>query len=245
MSAVISVLKIILAVLLGLLLTYLLAFILSALLVDPKRLYPAGNRWYRFLLDSAVWAVIAFGRIRITVKGAEKLPDGPYYLVQNHSSNFDPLATWFALKDKKLVFISKATNLRLFCAGRIVRRCGCLPIERDNPRESVKTLQRAAEMMQSGNANVGVFPEGTRNHGGDMLPFHNGVLKAAKTAGAPVVVSAMRGTYQVQKNWPWKRSYLALELVDVIPPEEVMARRTGELGERIRREIEQALSENA
>ena len=85
---------------------------------------------------------------------------------------------------------------------------------------------------------MGIFPEGTRNHGKALLPFHNGVFKAAQRAGVPVLVAAVDGTAKVGKNWPFHRSEVKLVFCEQIPAEEVQMTRTELLGSRVRADIE-------
>ena len=82
-------------------------------------------------------------------------------------------------------------------------------------------------------ASVAVYPEGTRNYVEGWLPFHAAVLKIAQKAEVPIVVMTVQGTYEIQKNYPWKRSEVKMDILDVLPPEEIKGVKTNVLADKI------------
>ncbi|MBP5153608.1 MAG: 1-acyl-sn-glycerol-3-phosphate acyltransferase [Lachnospiraceae bacterium] len=229
--------------LLGLVVLFLLFLILCALPVDLNREYEDDSRFYWFLVKLNAHLGLFVGRVRVHVSGQEIVPkEGRYLLVSNHRSNFDPFVGWSRLIDDKLIYISKPSNMKVFVYGKLAHRIGCLTIDRENPRNSIKTLARAAELLKSGKRSVGVYPEGTRNRDGGLLPFHNGVFKPAQRAGVPIVVTCLSGTEKITKNLPWHHTDVWLDFIEVIPAEEVQALRTEDIGERVRADIEKQLA---
>lgn len=99
----------------------------------------------------------------------EKLPKNErFLLVCNHRSKFDPILTWYVLRDYNLAFISKPENFR---------RCCFMAIDRENPRNALKTIHQAAELIKQNEVSVAVYPEGTRSKTCELLPFHNGICR--------------------------------------------------------------------
>ena len=229
--------------LLGALLLFALVAVISAWLVRPDREYPRESRYYRLLINIIAWFALFFSRVRLTATGLEKLPEGRFLLVSNHRSKFDPIVTWRALKGRSIGFISKPENFSVPIIGRIIRRCCCLPIDRENPRKALPTILKAADLIRNDEVSVGVYPEGTRSLSGELLPFHNGVFKIAQKSGAPVVVAALRGTSLVHRNFPWKSTPVSVDILEVIPPETVKSLRTAELGQLVYNMLERYLSE--
>ena len=125
--------------------------------------------------------------------------------------------------------------------GRLIRRCGFLSIDRSSPRSSVETLNRAAGMIENGVVSVGIYPEGTRSKTSRLLPFHNGVFLVAEKSKAPIVVIAVRGTEQIHKRCVFRRTHVYIDVLDVIAPEEYEGKMTGEIGARVRRDLEDFL----
>ena len=223
---------------------YLLLLGISALLVDEKREYERNSPFYRALLYSATACCVKLLRIHVHTEGIDKLPkDGRFLLVGNHRSNFDPILTWYVLKDRDLAFISKAENFRIPIFGRIIRRCCFMAIDRENPRNAIKTIDKAADLMEEDEVSIAVYPEGTRSKECVLLPFHNGVFKIAQKASVPIVVAAIQGTEQIHKNYPRRRSDIRLEIVETIPSDYIQTNRTTAIGERVRLDLSRALTE--
>lgn len=221
---------------LALALAYILFLQICNLLVNPKKEYDHCDKFYFRVLNSAAACSFVLGRLRIRLEGAEKVPwDRRFLLVSNHCSNYDPIITWYLLRKNNMAFVSKGENFKVPLFGRMIRKCGFLSIDRENPKESMRTLMKAADLIKRNEASVGIYPEGTRNRTPEkgLLPFHNGVFKIAQMAKAPIVVAVLHGADKIRKNYPWRRTKVSLEILEVIPAEEIAGRRTAEIGERV------------
>ena len=229
----------ILGAVLALFLIYVLFLGLCSLLVDPRREYEHHSRFYRFLLDSATAPAMKLLRIRVHVSGLEKLPQDTHVLfVSNHRSNFDPIVTWYALRQWKIAFVSKPENFKIPFFGRIIRKCCFLPIDREDPRKAIVAINHAAALLEKGEVSVGIYPEGTRSKSGELLPFHNGVFKIAQKAGAPIAVLTVTGTEQIAKRTPFHRTDVYLDVAEVFSAENVRETKTQMIGTAVRRVIE-------
>lgn len=240
------VLQIILWALLGLaclLLAYILLIVISALCVDMNREYERDSRFYRWLLNSSTAIAVKLIRIHIKVTGKENLPKGRFLLVCNHRSKFDPILSWHIFAKENLSFISKPENFKVPIYGRLIHRCCFLPIDRENPRNAIKTVKRAVKLIDDDVASVAVYPEGTRNYGRELLPFHNAMFKIAQKANVPVVVMTVKGTFEIQKNFPLRKSVVNMDIVDVIPAQTVKSLKTNELGDMAAEMMTQRLKE--
>ena len=219
--------------LLGLLLAYILLIVISALLVNTEKEYEHESRYYRFLLNSSTWCATKIVRIKLHTTGLEKLPNGRFLLVSNHRSKFDPILTWLVFGDRQLSFISKPENFKVPVFGRLIHRLCFMPIDRENPRKAVKTINRAADLITRDEVNVGVYPEGTRNYGDGLLPFHTAVFKIAQKANVPIVVVTVKGAYEIQKNYPLHRSHVYIDVAGVLEAEYIKNKKTAALGDEI------------
>lgn len=227
---------------LSLAILYVIVVAIAAACVDPEKNYDKVSGFYRALLMIGGWACMTIGRIKIKINSTENLPDGEFLLVQNHRSNFDPIVTTYALRKRKIAFVSKIENFSIPLFGRIIRKMCFMPINRENPREAMKTILRAADLMKRGEASVAVYPEGTRNKSCEgLLPFHNGVFKMAQRAGVPVVVTAVTGTENVHKNFFRRRTIVDIDVVEVIPADRVKAEGSGEIGDYAKSVMARAL----
>lgn len=176
-------------------------------------------------------------RVKWKVTGLEKLPEGEFLLVCNHRSIVDPLMTMVALKSRSLAFVSKPENIYNLFLGRVGYRCGFLGIDRENARNALVTINKVAENMKNHLCSYGIYPEGTRTRTGDLQEFHAGSYKAAQKAKVPVVVTAILGTDTFKHNFPFRRTYVELQILDVIDAETVKNTKTKELAEISRNQI--------
>lgn len=219
--------------------------IISGQLVDKNKLYDRDSKFYRFLLYYYTVLIYIVARIKIDKSGEELIPkEGQFLLMTNHRSNFDPITSWITLRHRvNLTYISKIENFNIPFFGRIIRRCCFMPIDRQNPRNAKKTIDRAAELMKNGVCSIGVYPEGTRSRTGKLLPFHNMIFRIAQEANVPILVAVMENTEQIHTNFPFKKTCIKLKYVDLITAEEVMSQKTSQLSARVRKDMLDALNQ--
>lgn len=228
----------ILGALLAVLILYFLFLGVCALLVSPDKIYEKNSPFYRFLLESATAVAIKLLRIRVHISGIEKIPkDEKVLFVCNHRSNYDPLITWCALNKWKIAFVSKPENFKVPFFGRIIRKCCFLPIDRENPRKAIVTINKAAKLLKKQEVSVGVYPEGTRSKNCRLLPFHNGVFKIAQKAEVPIVVLSITGTEKISKRTPFQHTDVYLDVLEVFPSENIKELKTEMIGMMVRQLI--------
>ena len=187
--------------------------------------------------------LLAVTRVSYELRGTEWLPEGEFLLVSNHRSAFDPLATHAALRDRPFAFISKPENFKVPVYGRIIHRCCFLPIDRENPRNALKTINAAATRMKAHACSYGIYPEGTRTRTGKLLEFKPGAFKAAQKAHVPVVVVAAEGGEQVLKRAPLRSTTVTLTFLAVIDADTVKAKHTHELADEVKAMLQEHLGE--
>lgn len=177
-------------------------------------------------------------RVRTYLTGTEKLPiDRPFLLVCNHRSNIDPLVTLAALNKWKLAFVSKPENFRIPVVGPFMHSASFLAIDRDNPRNAVKTIHQAADFIRERQLCIGIYPEGTRNRESEgLLPFHNGSFKIAKMAGCPVAVMTLR--YE-KRRWFFGEKAVRMDVLTVLDEDFVAENNTATLSQAARTCMEQ------
>ena len=173
----------------------------------------------------------AYGGLRPQVTGAEKLPDTPCLLVCNHRSMFDPLMILGYLKGQNIAFVSKPSNMKIPLIGDIAYAAGFLPIDRENDREALKTILAAAGYLKKGLCSVAIFPEGTRSRSGELLPFHAGSFKIAQRANVPLVIACVRDTEKASRRLFLRPTKVYLDILEVLPAQQVKAMSTHELAD--------------
>ena len=203
---------------LALVLLFLLVVLISCLFVDPKKLLEKPSGYFRFLLNEFCRMALALGGVHVNVTGLEKVPrEGRFLLVSNHRFAFDPIVFYAVMPWAELAFLSKKENFSIFVVAQIMREVLCLPVDRDNDRESLKSILKAIQFIRDDKASIAVFPEGRTNRTSDpLLPYRNGAFKIAQKAGVPVVVCALTNTKAILKNMFRRRTDVYLDVLSVI-----------------------------
>ena len=139
---------------------------------------------------------------RPRVTGLEHVPDtGPVILASNHLSFVDSVVIPI-LVPRKVVFLAKSDYFQgTGVKGTAVRwwfeGIGMLPIDRDDTKAAMASLDTALEVLGRGEA-FGIYPEGTRSRDGRLYRGRTGVAHLALTAGCPVVPVGLTGTQDIQ-----------------------------------------------
>ena len=231
---------------LGLNLLYVIFWYAVSATVDRKKPLEKIRPIYSDGCISVAGWLCAWAGVRTAVNGAEKLPqEGRFLLVCNHRSMFDPIVTEYVLRKYRLAFITKPSNLEIPGISKLAVGSGFLAIDRENDREALKTILKAADFLKKDLCNMAVYPEGTRSKTGELGPFHAGSFKIAQRGNVPVVIAAIRGTEEVHRHFPFRPTRVALDILDVIPAERVKAMSTQELSAYSRDLIERDLEGTA
>ena len=224
---------------------YFLFTFITSMFINTKREYNEDSDFYRFMLWTSTGLGMKIMRIKYDLRGFDKIPDGKQMLIGcNHRSNYDPLIGWYVFRKHRPSFISKEENFHIPFYGRIIRRCCFMSIDRENPRNAMKTIERASNLLINDEVSIAVYPEGTRSKDCTLLPFHNGVFKIAQKANVPVVVVTIQGTEKAKDNFPWKSTTVRINIVDILDAEHVKSSKTAVIADEARALIEKDLIEN-
>ena len=191
--------------------------------------------FYRFVSKLIIGGALPFLRIHVKKQGMEKMPkDGRFLLVCNHCNDSDPIILFHVFAKYQLAFVSKRENATMFVIGPMMHKILCQLINRENDREALKTILRCIQILKEDKASVAVFPEGgILSEDGKLHNFRPGVFKIAQKANVPVVVCTLKNTKDVVKNiFKLKPSYTQVNVLEVIPAQEVKASNTVDLAHR-------------
>lgn len=131
---------------------------------------------------------------QLTVEGLENIPVGtPCVFVCNHRSYYD-IPLLLAGLDKPYGILAKEELEKIPLLNRWMKLLGCVFVQRDDVRASVRALNDATAIVEGGHSFV-IFPEGTRYKGeeGGAGEFKQGAFRIAVKTGAPVVPVAIHG----------------------------------------------------
>jgi len=189
---------------------------------------------YRIVTELIIESALPFLRIHVKTSGLEKIPnEGRFLLVANHTNDSDPIILLYALPKRQLAFVSKRENATMFVIGPMMHKLQCQLINRENDREALKTILKCIQIIKEDKASIAIFPEGGIDDDGLLHRFKPGVFKIAQKANVPVVVCTLKNTKPVVHNiLHLKPSHVEVNVLEVIPAEEVKAGNTVEIAHR-------------
>ncbi len=137
--------------------------------------------------------------IKLIVAGTEHIKENRSYIIMgNHQSLFDIFVIPAAIP-LCFVGVEAAYHFSLPVWGYLIRKWGCIPIERNNLENAIKSLEKAKKTLLSG-MNIGILPEGHRTLTGELMPFKKGPFHLAKTAETDILPFGISGLFDFNKK---------------------------------------------
>lgn len=196
-----------------------------------KPIHRQNRYFYRVLVETA-YLVLRILRVRIHFSGKEYLPeDSRFLLVCNHIAWLDPAIAIVLFRKYHLAFISKKENYSYPIANKFLYKAACLALDRENNREALKTINKAAELIKDDVCAVGIYPEGWVSKSGELLEFRQGAFRIAKKAECSVIVTHISGADKILKKPFWKKCDVYFEIKGVVPVEFVREHKTAEISD--------------
>ena len=211
-------------------------FVVTAIaLINPNSPPERFSRFYRTLVDLSLPMVFTFARIKVEITGKEKVPqDTRFLLVSNHLHDLDPAIILYSLPEAELGFVGKKEiYTEMPFVSRAMHKLNCLPLDRENNREAVKTIISASKLISEDKASMVIFPEGYCSKDGNLQPLRNGALKIAYKAKVPIVVCTLDHTKQLPKNIFRRKTVIHFDILDVVTAWELEKVNSTEIGDRI------------
>ena len=176
-------------------------------------------------------------------EGFDKVKDlKGYAMVCNHQAILDPIIYIASSKLKNMSFIMKKEVRKIPLVGRWFVLAGLYYLDRDNPREGLKTIINGVNALKAERP-VGIYVEGTRSKGGNLGEFHEGSFKMPQKAQAPIVICIVENTYMMAKNYPWKRTKVLIKVCEVLEYSDYQNMSTKEISEYAYNVMSKALEE--
>ena len=142
-------------------------------------------------------------------EGTENVPrEGPAILASNHQSFADHFFGPLPLP-RKVTFLAKAEyftgrGLKGLVSKAFFSGVGQIPVDRAGGQASERALATGLRVLAAGKL-LGIYPEGTRTPDGRLYRGKTGVARLALESGAPVIPTAMMGTFELMppgRLWP-------------------------------------------
>ena len=200
------------------------------------------------MVRSVFGLLLKLAGVTVTVKGAENIPEDTAVLyVGNHRSYFDILIGYTTVPTL-LGFVAKKEMEKIPLLSTWMRFVYCLFLDRENPKEGLKTILQAIDYVKQG-ISICIFPEGTRNKGEElsMLPFKEGAFKIAAKTGCAIVPISMNNTAAIFENqFPRiKKVNVVVEYGTPIYPKDLAPEDKKHIGAYVQNIIQETINKNA
>jgi len=161
------------------------------------------------------------------VEGRENVPlDGSLIVVANHVHLVDPILLQLSFP-RWLSFMAKQELFRYPLVRFAIRWTQSFSIRRHGTIGDKREAIKQAKGMLRGGMGLGMFPEGTRNRNGKLLPGKSGVAVIASQTGTPLLPVGIIGTEKLKGiHWPWKRPRIIINIGHPFNPPSIETRLT-------------------
>ncbi|KAF0118991.1 MAG: 1-acyl-sn-glycerol-3-phosphate acyltransferase [Rhodospirillaceae bacterium] len=154
--------------------------------------------------------------IRHEIRGLDNLPRGPVIIAAKHQSAWDTLVFHTFLDDP--VFIVKRELFALPIIGWLMRKSGCIGIDRSKGARALKKMAEGARRARADGRQLVVFPEGTRTALGNVVAYQPGVAMLSRDLSLPVVPVALNsGLFWGRRSFMKRPGRIVLEILPAMP----------------------------
>ncbi len=125
----------------------------------------------------------------ITTRIEGTIPPGPHLIAIKHQSMFETIEALRLAASPVVVMKRELADMPLF--GRLTRRYGNIPVDREAGPKALREMLVAAKAAVASGRAVVIFPEGTRVAAGERPALRAGFAGLYRAIGLPVVPVAM------------------------------------------------------
>lgn len=175
-----------------------------SIIAAASRPFDRTNRVYHVLMRSWSRTLLRLLRVRLEVSGTDRIdPEQAYIFLANHASYLDIIAIGATLPGGGL-FVYKEELTRVPIWGWSLRASPFIMIRRADPRDAMRSIERAAGDIREMGESVVIFPEGTRSPDGEVRAFRRGGFLLAAKTGVPLVPLAIRDAHLLLRRGDWR-----------------------------------------
>ena len=162
--------------------------------------------------------------------------DGPFLLLSNHNTDYDPLMLG-AASDRHMYFVATEKITRMGFLSKIVMYY-LSPIIHYKGRIGISTVRDILKNLKNG-VSIALFPEGNRSFNGVTCDFIPTIGKLAKRSGASLVTYRLHGGYLSSPRWGkgTRRGRIRGEIAHIYSPDELKNMTEDEINSAIKTDL--------
>ena len=198
--------------------SYWVSSVFFALTAVPLLLIPHQRPimvWIQTYCRLMVFWMRVIGGIKITVKGKENLPDGPFILAAKHQSWGDGFAIFSNIDN--LSFVIGDHMLKYPIVKHIFAKLGSVVVNSKGAMtQGTRRLIESAKKARENNQPVLIFPEGSLTEVGKRKRYKSGIHHIQRAYGGPIVPVAN----SLGLGWPKARKefHPGPVVIEFLPP---------------------------
>tara|TARA_Y100001960_G_C14728037_1_gene855971 strand:+ start:1181 stop:1954 length:774 start_codon:yes stop_codon:yes gene_type:complete len=135
------------------------------------------------------WALKVLVGLDFEIRGAENIIHGSAIYACKHQSAWETYFFYLLFSDP--AYVLKRELMQIPIWGQVAKKCGAVSVDREGGASALKTLVRDVKDRLSQKRPVIVFPEGTRTHPGEKIPYHVGIAALYTQCDVPLIPVAL------------------------------------------------------
>jgi hypothetical protein len=162
------------------------------------------NRAFEAVFDVYLRRLLRRHFAALRVEGAERIAQrlhgNPIILYGNHGSWWDALLPYFLSRRILKLDAYAMMDERQLARHSFFRRLGVFSVDRENPRNALRSIEYAAEMLRGTRRALWMYPQGELVPGdAGLRRFESGILRIIRDA-APVVAHPFAFRYEFRRE---------------------------------------------
>ena len=194
---------------------FAVVFLWIVLTIPTTLLYPFFGKYrhYFYSVLAKFWAFLCLKVTGLYPKG--NLSDfkkikAPVIYLFNHQSQLDILIA-LAILPAGFRFVAKQELFKVPFLGYSMKRCGYIPINRNQARDASKTLELLKELITK-KTSILIFPEGTRSLTGELGEVKRGSIMLAFQTQTPLLPILINPAYRIMRKGSVALNYEPLQV---------------------------------